>query len=296
MSCLLSKLGTATVLIIRTQAVLAAGKPSPGCGSAPKLISSASTSTPLKLTVSSKSREFFVKLPDNYNASHPYRLVLTLHALGGTAQAVIAGTGGYIPWYGLPPLANDTLGAIFIAPNGLSNGWANTNGDDVAFIRQAIATVEADVCVDQTLRFSTGFSYGGAMSYALACALGSDIRAVAALSGNPQISGCASPASDAVAYYGQHGVSDTVLPIAGGREMRDRFVKNNGCAVGTSTGVQEPAAGSGKHTKTVYTGCKADKPVVWVAFDGPHTPTPKDGGASDTWVPAETWAFFAQFT
>lgn len=154
-----------------------------------------------------------------------------------------------------------------------------------------VKTLNDDLCIDENLRFSTGFSYGSAMSYAIACALAKDFRAVAALSGNPQISGC-SGGNDPIAYYGQHGLSDQVLPIAGGRQMRDRFLKNNGCTAQTA---QEPAVGSGKHMKTVYQGC--DKyPVVWVAFDGQHTPQPKDAGASMTFSHTETWEFFKQFT
>ncbi|KAK4160279.1 putative feruloyl esterase C [Cladorrhinum sp. PSN259] len=268
-------------------------KLSPGCGNSPKLVTASSTTTPLRITSNSKNREFFVRLPPNYDSSHPYRLILTLHALGGQASQVVAGTGGYVPYYGLPPLANDTTNAIFVVPNGLNNGWGNQNGEDVAFIRQVISTVESDLCVDQDLRFSTGFSYGAAMSYSLACSLGNEIRAVAALSGNPQISGCAA-GSEPVAYYGQHGTQDQVLPIAGGRQMRDRFLKNNGCAAGTQE-ASEPAKGSNTRAKTVYTGCQEDKPVWFVTFDGPHTPTPKEAGSAETWVPAETWEFFKQF-
>lgn len=44
----------------------------------------------------------------------------------------------------------------------------NQGGEDVTFFDNLVKTVEADLCVETTLRFSTGFSYGGAMSYALA--------------------------------------------------------------------------------------------------------------------------------
>ncbi|KAI0536207.1 carbohydrate esterase family 1 protein [Xylaria digitata] len=268
-----------------------AAQPSPGCGNAPKLITPDAAKTPLTLTSNSKTRQYYVKMPSSYDKDHPYRLILTLHALGGNAQQVTVGTGGYLPWYGMPDMVNDTLSAVYVAPNGLNNGWGNQGGEDITFIRQVIKAVEDDLCIDQNLRFSTGFSYGAAMSYSLACSLGKEIRAVAALSGNPQISGC-SGGTEPVAYYGEHGVSDQVLPITGGRQMRDRFVKNNGCAPQTPT---EPQSGSGKHIKTTYSGCAPDKPVVWVAFDGDHTPQPKDGGAQSTFAAVETWEFFSQF-
>ncbi|KAI0455563.1 carbohydrate esterase family 1 protein [Xylaria acuta] len=277
------------LLVADTLDVVVATKPSSGCGTIPKLTGDP---TPAQsITVNGKSRQYFLKTPENYDNNHPYRLVFTLHALGGTASQVVAGEGGYYAWYGLPPLANDTTGAIYVAPDGLNNGWANQGGEDVTFISEVIKQVEAGLCIDQNLRFSTGFSYGAAMSYSLACSLGEEIRAVAALSGNPQISGCAD-GTKPVAYYGQHGVSDRVLPMAGGREMRDRFVKNNGCASQTP---QEPTAGSGKHIKTTFSGCSTDHPVVWVAFDGDHTPIPLEGGSTQSFSPTETWEFFSQF-
>ena len=267
-----------------------AAKPSPGCGTTPKLVTPDASKTPLNITVNGTSRAYYVKLPDTYDNKHPYRLIFTLHALGGTAQQVTLGTGGYLPWYGLPSLVNDTIGAIYVAPDGISNGWANTDGRDVTFISALIKTLNDDLCIDETLRFSTGFSFGSGMSYALACALGKDFRAISALSGNPQISGCAG-GNDPVAFYGQHGLSDQVLPIEGGREMRDRFLKNNNCTAKTAV---EPAVGSGTHVKTVYE-CAAGYPVVWVAFDGGHTPQPKDRGVNVTFAHTETWEFFKQF-
>src|SRR6187551_3533354 len=114
-----------------------------------------------------------------------------------------------------------------------------------------------------------GFSYGGAMSYSLACSRPDVFRAVAVMSGS-LLSGC-SGGTKPVAYYGQHGVKDSVLNISGGRSLRDRFVANNNC---TKTTAPEPAAGSRKHIKTVYTGCSEDHPVVWTAFDGDHTSLP----------------------
>ncbi|KAH6840584.1 Alpha/Beta hydrolase protein [Chaetomium sp. MPI-CAGE-AT-0009] len=290
MTCCLGQILPAAALVVAALRGVTAATPSTGCGNAPKLITDAAATTPLKLTSNGKNREFYVKLPQNYDNSHPYRLIFTLHALGGNAQQVTVGTGGYLPWYGIPALANDTLGAVYIAPNGLNNGWANQGGEDVTFLKTVMETVEADLCIDQNLRFSTGFSYGAAMSFSLACSLGKQIRAVAALSGNPMISGCVG-GTEPVAYYGQHGTKDSVLPIAGGRQMRDRFVANNGC---TAQSPPEPAAG-GKHVKTAYSGC-GDYPVVWNAFDGDHTPQPKDPGAAQTFSAVESWEFFSQFT
>jgi len=284
-------LAAAPLLILAALDGIVATKPSPGCGKAPKLVTANSVKTPITLTVGGTARNYYVKLPDNYDNNHPYRLIFTMHALGGTAEQVIAGTGGYLPWYGIPTLATDNISAIYVAPNGISNGWANTGGRDISLVKEINTALDNDLCIDQNLRFSTGFSYGAAMSYEIACSLAKDFRAVGVLSGNPQISGACTP-TDPIAFYQEHGVSDTVLPLADARKMRDQFLKLNNCTAQTAA---EPAAGSGKHIKTKY-ACAAGYPVTWIAFDGPHTPQPMDSGASKTFANTETWEFFSQFT
>ncbi|RYP34092.1 hypothetical protein DL767_004427 [Monosporascus sp. MG133] len=275
-------------------AALAAAR-SAGCGKDPTLLTSPTT-TPYTVTVNSKAREFYVRLPEGYDRDRAYRLVFTFHALGGRAAEVVAGQGGYLPWYGLPEQDPDES-AVYVAAQGLVNqndfggltGWANAGGEDVALVDALVELVEADLCIDSEHRYSTGFSYGGAMSYALACERSAEFRAVAVLSGGP-MSGCVG-GNEPIAYYGQHGISDQVLPVALGRDLRDRFVRNNGC---TPRQPQEPARGSGTHVKTEYEGCT--HPVTWIAFDGDHDPQPKDAGESQTFAAEETWAFFSQFT
>jgi poly(3-hydroxybutyrate) depolymerase len=267
---MLSKIFSLGLLLLGAAQPIAAAKPSPGCGKDNKVITAAAAALPgLNITSGGKQRQFFVRLPANYDKNHPYRLILTLHALGGSGQQVaIGGSGTY---YGLPPLINDTLGAIYVAPTGTSGGigvgWWNNGGSDVTLMKEIIKLVEDDLCIDQNLRFSTGFSHGAAMSFILACALGKELRAVAVLSGSPAISGQCPGGTEPVAWYSEHGTRDQVLPIAGGRQMRDRFLKNNGC---TAKEAPEPARGE-KHIKTVYE-CKPEYPTTFVAFDGYVSP------------------------
>ncbi|KAI1463761.1 alpha/beta-hydrolase [Daldinia caldariorum] len=266
---------------------LAVADKSAGCGNDPKIGSQTYT-----MTVNGKSRQYIMKLPDNYDKTHPYWLVFLWHPLGGTATRIVQGEdpnrGGILPYYGLSPLANNS--AIFVVPNGLNNGWGNAGGEDLTFFDEMVKTVEADLCVDTNLRFSTGFSYGGAMSFALACARPKIIRAVAVLSGG-LLSGCVG-GTDPVPYYAQHGTSDSVLNVAGGRSMRDRFVKNNGCTPVSP----DPAPNGAQSVKTVYKNCKDGFPVTWVIHKGDHNPSEADGGSSTPFAPLNTWEFFSQFT
>lgn len=258
----------------------------PGCGKAPSTIKAGLNT----VTVNGKSRQWTLTLPSNYDNTKPYRLIFGIHWLGGTMNDVVTGTSTK-PYYGLPDLANGT--AIFVAPDGLrgsmGTGWPNTGGEDIAFMQEILKATDANLCINEKLRFSTGFSYGGGMSHSIACSFGDQFRAVAVLSG-ALLSGCAS-GSTPVAYYGQHGISDQVLPVASGRQIRDTFVQRNGC---TKQEPREPTRGSQQSVLTKYEGCQPDKPVWWNAFDGDHTPVPL-GGKETTFTYARVWEFFSQF-
>ncbi|WP_369266136.1 RICIN domain-containing protein [Streptomyces harbinensis] len=260
-----------------------------GCGSAPGLTSGTHT-----IQSGGKSRSFILRVPDNYDNNRPYRLIFAFHWRGGTAQDVASGgtSGNAWSYYGQQEQSDNT--AILVAPQGLDNGWANAGGEDITFVDDMIRRIEAGLCVNPAQRFATGFSWGGGMSYALACARANDFRAVAVIAG-AQISGC-SGGNQPIAYFGIHGISDSVLNIAQGRSLRDRFVGNNGC---TSQSPAEPAPGSRTHITTTYAGCRAGYPVQWAAFDGGHIPGPVDGSPDEsgvaTWTKGEIWRFFAQF-
>jgi poly(3-hydroxybutyrate) depolymerase len=263
-----------------------------GCGTAPTLASGTHT-----IQSGGQNRTYILRVPAGYDAGHRYRLVFGFHWLGGTANDVDSGgTDGYNwSYYGLRRLADSGGNStIFVAPQGFNNGWANSGGQDVTFVDDMLRQLEAGLCVDTTQIFSSGFSYGGAMTYALACARPAVFRAVAVYSG-ANLSGCGG-GTQPVAYIGLHGLRDNVLPIASGRALRDTFVRNNGC---TAQNPPEPANGSLTHIVTTYSGCRTGYPVVWAAFDGAgHDPGPIDGCTCDgwrTWTSGVVWSFLTQF-
>lgn len=129
---------------------------SAGCGQAP--VDSGYKS----VNVNGQNREYILKVPDNYDPNTPHRFVIGYHWLSGSMQNVA--DGGY---YGLEPLAQGS--AIFVAPQGIDAGWGNVNGNDIQFTDQIVDAVLNELCVDESQIFATGFSYGGAMSYSVAC-------------------------------------------------------------------------------------------------------------------------------
>ncbi|MEU0080874.1 cellulose binding domain-containing protein [Micromonospora tulbaghiae] len=253
-----------------------------GCGKAPTLSSGTRT-----ISSGGQNRSYILRIPDGYDRNRPYRLIFGFHWLNGSANNVAS--AGY---YGLLPLSNNST--IFVAPQGIDNGWANTNGRDLTLFDDISRQVENDLCVDTSQRFALGWSYGGAMSYAVACARPTVVRAVTVISG-ANLSGC-NGGTQPVAYFGIHGTYDSVLNISMGRSLRDTFVRNNGC---TAQSPREPSRGSLTHITTTYSGCREGYPVQWAAFDGDHTPSPVDGSSSPndsrTWTSGEIWRFFSQF-
>ena len=265
-------LGTLTV------ATTASAATTSGCGTAPTLSTGQHT-----ITSGGVSRTFRLDVPSGYDRNRPYRLVVGLHWWYGTANDVVNEN-----YYGLKPLAGDST--IFVAPQGIDNAWPNSGGRDLTFIDDVLRRIESTLCVDTTQRFALGFSYGGGMSNAIACARADVFRGVAILNG-AQLSGC-DGGTQPIAFLGSHGVSDDVLAISMGRSLRDRALRNNGC---TAQNAPEPAPGSGTHTRTAYS-CRAGYPVVWLAFDGGHAWAARDRGQSQSWVPGEVWRFFTALT
>jgi poly(3-hydroxybutyrate) depolymerase len=244
---------------------------SAGCGGA------GIASGTYSVQVNGQNRQYILKVPNGYDANTPHRLVFGYHWLSGSMQNVA--DGGF---YGLDALSEGT--AVFVAPNGLNAGWANNGGEDIAFTDAILETLTGGLCIDEEQIFATGFSYGGGMSFSVACARPDVFRAVAPIAG-AQLSGCEGGTTP-VAYLGIHGVVDSVLPVDAGRQLRDKFLGLNGCA---QQNAPEPSPGSGSHIKTEYQ-CSGP-PVWWIAHSGDHVGDPRDGDGS-LWAPGETWDFF----
>ena len=264
---------------------------SAGCGKAPIITTGSKT-----ISVSGTQRQFMIRVPENYQNNKGYKVIFGVHWVGGKmGQVANGGDTGSKGWkyYGMQKLANETV--IFVAPQGIGDAWPNQGDRDVAFFDAMIDYIDAGLCVETNQRFSIGFSYGASMTYALACARAKKFRGVAVIAGGT-MSGC-SGGTDPIAYFGIHGIKDGTLNIGGGRSMRDRFIKNNGC--NPLTGAQEPTSGSRTHFTTTATGCKSGYPMKWAAHDGGHIqaaadkPAPEENGDT-SWVGPEVWAFWNQ--
>jgi poly(3-hydroxybutyrate) depolymerase len=247
-----------------------------------------------------------MRLPDNYDNTKPYWLVFAFHWNGGNSKEVDSGgTNGYWwAYYGMQRKSGNN--AIFVAPDGLSAGWANSGGRDLTFVDDMVKLIEDNYCVDTGNLITMGFSYGGGMSYELACARAKVFRAAAIYEGG-QLSGC-DGGNDPIALWQLEGLTDGTVGMGMATPIRDRFVKNNGCTAQTPP--QPPTPGTylnpGGHICTDYAGCSAGHPLRWCVSQSGHGPGPIDGNSDlynscatppktcstscpCTWTPDDVW-------
>lgn len=216
-------------------------------------------------------------VPTSYDTNKPYRLIFVWHPLGGNGSQIVS--GGF---NGLKSLSNST--AVFATADGLNGsnseasgtGWWNANGGDMKLFKAMLDKINAGLCIDQERIFTTGFSFGGMMSYELPFEF--DVfRATAPCSGKTGVIPFVETYTNPVAIMAFHGNADTFVATSLGKAFFDKFRTRNKC--GTQTQAVSPSP------CVQYQGCEV--PSIWCEFPGAHT----------TWSeePAAIWKFFSQF-
>ena len=257
---------------------------SAGCGKTRTL-----QNGPITITFSGASRKYILRVPDGYDSSLAYRLVFAFAESGSSAQSVADRN------YFTMATLDTTKKTIFAAPDavGSAGSWSKT---DVDFTDAILAALEADLCIDTTRIFATGFSFGGGMSLAIACTRADVFRGVAFFSGADLTGSCPTTLTKPIAYYASQASQDssgmTSSPMMGEVKQAE-FAAINGCTVEPAS-TTFPAAGQA-HTCTNYKGCSSGHPTEYCVFNGGHGWEPKDPGQSTSWDAPEAWKFITQF-
>jgi poly(3-hydroxybutyrate) depolymerase len=243
----------------------------------------------INITFGGASRKYILLVPDGYDNTHPYRMVFAFAESGSSAQSVADRK-----YFTMATL--DSKNTIFAAPDavGSAGSWSKT---DVDFTDAILAQLQSDLCIDTTRIFATGFSFGGAMSMAIACTRADVFRAVAFFSGADLTGSCPTTLTKPIAYYASQASQDAngmdpTNPMTG--EMKQaQFAALNGCTAEPAS-TTFPAAGQ-PHTCTIYKGCSAGHPTEYCVFNGGHGWEPTDPGQSTSWDAPEAWKFITQF-
>jgi poly(3-hydroxybutyrate) depolymerase len=225
------------------------------------------------------SRNYWVSIPEGYDPMTKYPLVFAWHGQGGNGSLASQ-------YYGIEEASADA--AIFLYPDGLpqalvggDTGWdLSAGGDDMRLFDNLLDELSEGACVDLERVFSTGHSFGGYMSNALACFRADKVRAIGEVAGGPGFGGlCGGP----VAAWMAHDPTDAVVEYSQGTNARDQRLTENGC--GTTTSAPD-ANGC-----VSYDGCMDGMPVIWCEHS-------LGGLAGHDWPPFagdEIWTFFSGF-
>jgi len=247
-------------------------------------------------------RTYILHVPPSYDGTRRMPLVLNFHGFGSNArqQAVYSGL----------PAKGDRAGFIVVTPNG--NGtpqrWNLVEAagvDDVAFVRDLLDHVEAQLCIDTQRVFAAGISNGSAFALRVACSMPNRIDAVAAVAALYLPLRCDSTRPIGVIAF--HGTNDPCVPFNGGtsrcglglpvpsvESAAADWAKHDGC---NAEAARQPFSA---HVSTIaYSECSGDAAVVlYVIEGGGHTwpgsiDVPRLGGTThEVNATDQIWDFF----
>jgi len=240
--------------------------PSDGAASCGKPPAKTGSMPSQKVTVNGVGRTYALYVPDSYDASKAYPLVIAFHGDGGTGEDLRDGWGKSLE-------AASGQSAIFAYPDGASGDTAwiidtyDTMMADIAFGDAVIAQIQQTYCIDPKGALVFGFSRGAFFANQFVCRTKSTVRAVVANSGGGPF-----PTNDAesdqngnpkctarpVASVQVIGDADDLLPDA--QRSRDYWVGANAC--GSSTTAYDPSP------CVAYDGCASGRPEVYCEISG----------------------------
>jgi polyhydroxybutyrate depolymerase len=181
--------------------------------------------------------------------------------------------------------------------------------DDVGFTAEILDRVEADLCIDRSRIFVSGFSNGGMFAATLGCALSDRVAAVASVAGVHLLPDCRGRPMPIIIT---HGTADDIVPLSkgdigtasadviryfGGNEAQLRmsapvtgtsvrswaksWARRNGCSL--IDPVVESAVESGSVVETTaYRKCRAGGDVVLQVMEGEDHDWPLSPGPDAT--------------
>lgn len=255
-------------------------------------------------------RDYILYVPETYDGSNSFPLVLNFHGYTSTAQQQM--------FYGDFRAIADTANFLLVHPQGTIDfagqphwnvGWGTSNVDDVGFTSALIDSLATNYAVDLDRIYSTGMSNGGFMSFLLACQLSDKVAAVASVTGSMTSSMLAECQANAPVPAMQiHGTADGVVGYNGGaisepiEDVVNYWVDQNDCS--PQAGVidipdVDPNDGCTAEQYVYSGGINGTQVEFFKVTDGGHTwpgsafnsgVTNQDFNAS-----AEIWRFFSQY-
>jgi len=263
-----------------------------GCGKSLAADLAVGKTTTRAIASGGSNRSYVLHVPAIYDAGKPAPVVLNFHGFGGNA-AQQNDISGFVPM-------SDREGFILVSPDG-GGAWRflqSARDVNTAFVRDVVATVSTELCVDPKRIFAAGKSQGGFMSSWLGCAAADVVAAIAPVSGIYEPTENCGP----IPIIEFHGQSDSLIPFRGGRVLglgsfggavavMEKWAHTNGC-----TGTPEAVQITPHVQRVTYRDCKAA--TVHVITEAGHTWPGTSVREGDNSLPADLpaseliWDFF----
>ncbi|GAA5164477.1 alpha/beta hydrolase family esterase [Viridibacterium curvum] len=242
----------------------------------------------LKLEHAGQQRQYRLHIPASYKGDKVTPLVLAFHGGGGNMD--IQADDRY---YGLVA-KSEQAGFIIAFPNGYSRlggklaTWnaghccgaaRDKDSDDVGFVRELLARLQAGLSIDERRIFATGISNGAMMSYRLACEMSGTFRAIAAVAGTDNTRSCTPDKAVSILHIharddelelfdgGAGRKSDKVTPFVAVPDSMAKWARLDGCRPVPERIFETPGAYC-----EAYSGCRDGSAVkLCVTDSGGHS-------------------------
>ena len=220
-------------------------------------------------------RNYFLRMPKNYDSSKPYQLSIGGSGCGGSET--VGSEGGYA----LLPSGNTQeiqIALSYVTATSSCFSDDAVNPPDLQYFDAVLADVEAKFCIDKSKVFVHGYSSGAWETYMLGCARGGVVRGIFTSQGGERLKrpACSGPVAALLSAGANASNDNPIGPLdptsatskqldsLGSAAARDEILMRNGC---TSTTTK---AWSGSALCQQYVDCPAAYPVIWCPINGGH--------------------------
>ena len=245
-----------------------------------------------ELAVNGITREYIIYVPENYNVTTAFPLLLSFHGLTSNMEFNYSYTN-------FDELA-ERENFIVVHPNGISNTWTVSANDDtdIDFIVSLLNQLEEDYNIESNRIYSTGMSMGGFFSFSLACRVSDRIAAVASVTGSmyqPAINNC-SPVKP-MPILQIHGTEDGIVQYSSVSGLLDFWTShNNTDALPIISNIPDSDTGDGSTVERYeYLNGDNDVEVQHLKITGGGHEWPGFQGNMDINASEEVWSFVKAF-